>query len=51
VNKLFIEQIVSFSPIGLQMVEEWSKRIPPIDSKYKDEYLEVVGSIETPATI
>ncbi len=48
-NKLFTEQIVNFFPIDLDLIEESNKRILPIDSKYKDEYLEVVRSIETPA--
>jgi hypothetical protein len=48
-NKLFNEQIVNFLPIDPDLIEEWSKRILPIDSKYKDEYFEVVRSIEIPA--
>jgi hypothetical protein len=48
-NKLFTEQIVNVFPIALDLIEEWNKRILPIDLKYKDEYLEVVRSIETPA--
>jgi hypothetical protein len=48
-NKLFAEQIVNFFPIDLDLLEESNKRILPIDSKYKDEYLKVVRSIETHA--
>ena len=49
INKLFTEQIVNFFPIDHDLIEKWSKRTLPIDSKDKDEYLKVVRSIETPA--
>ena len=48
-NKLFSQRVTNLYPLNQDLVEEWSRRILPIDSKYKNKYLEVIKEVENPS--
>jgi hypothetical protein len=47
-NELFGKRITNIYPINRDLVKEWSRKILPIDSRYKDKYLKVIQETENP---